>query len=310
VVDRLGLGVEALQAVNPHLTVAMISAFGQTGPCRHYMGYGPLISPLSGISAQTGYEDGEPRDVGLAYGDPNSGVYTAVAILAHWLATLPPAEGRDKAADSGAPGQVIDVSMWEAMLCTAFDGWMNHALGNAPHAPMGNRSPHHAPHNLYRCQGEDAWVAISVESEAQWKALCGATGRPNWADEPRFATPAGRKAHEEEIDAHLGEWCMTREAWEITRHLQDAQVPAFPSMDSRALLEDPHLTSREAFTHWPHKEAGPRALVGAPWKLRQRPNGLGKAAPCLGEDTDEVLERLLGLDAETRAGLRERGVIE
>ena len=111
VLEKLGLGAEAMHSVNPDLIIAMISAFGQTGPLRHYMGYGPLISPLAGLSAVTGYEDGVPQDIGMPYGDPNGGVYTAFAIAAALCA-------RQR---HGGGGQVIDLSMWEAMLCTSFE---------------------------------------------------------------------------------------------------------------------------------------------------------------------------------------------
>ncbi|HKI98003.1 MAG TPA: CoA transferase [bacterium] len=299
VLERLGLGTEEMQRRNPRLICAMISAFGQTGPCKRYMGYGPLISPLAGLSAATGYEDGEPQDVGLAYGDPNGGVYTAVAILSALV-------GRD----NGGAGQVIDLSMWEAMLCTAFEGWMNHALGNAPYHPMANRHPYLAPHSLYRCAGHDAWVAIAAETQAQWRALCDAIGRPELAGDARFVDAAARKTHEDALDAILAEWCAPRDKWEVTRLLQVAAVPAFPSLDSHELHDDPHLQARGCFTRWPHAEVGTRTLMGVPWRFTRRPNGLGKAAPVLGEDTDAVLERLLGLGAEERAALRARGAIE
>jgi len=301
VLERLGLGAEEMQRAHPRLVVAMISAFGQTGPCRHYMGYGPLIPPLAGISAQTGYEDGAPGDVGLAYGDPNAGVYAAVAILASLLT---------QAGDGSGPGQVIDVSMWEAMICTAFEGWMNHALGNRPYRPMGNRHPTFAPHNLYRCAGTDDWVAIAAQTEAQWRALCDAIGEPALKDDPRFRDAAARKRHEDALDSLLAAWCAQRERWEVTRVLQAAAVPAMPSLDSKALAEDAHLQARGVFTAWPHGEVGVRTLMGVPWRLARRPNGLGTAAPLLGEHTDVVLERLLGLDALERRRLREAGIIE
>ena len=82
VLERLGLGSEEMHKINPDLIVAMISAFGQTGPLRTYMGYGPLIAPLAGVTAQTGFEDGTPQDVGMPYGDPNGGTYAAIGLTA------------------------------------------------------------------------------------------------------------------------------------------------------------------------------------------------------------------------------------
>ena len=341
VLEKLGLSPEALQAENPELTVVMISACGQTGPARAYLGYGPLISPLAGLSAQTGYGDGEPRDVGIAYGDPNAAVYAAVAIAAALLAgkTGGDTNGKDglkggASKSGGLKGQVIDISMWEAMLCTAFEGWINHAMGNAPFQPMGNRHPHLAPHNVYACAGEDAWVALAAETEAQWQALCGAIGRPALAADPRFSDAPSRKANEDALDRIVGDWCAGLERWEAVRRLQAVGVPAMPSLSSKDLAEDPHLLAREAFTHAPHAEVGPRPLMGMPWKMLRPGNGARnsaghgaehgaegsterssekntlKAAPCLGVDTEAVLQRLLGLDAAAISSLRERGVIE
>ena len=300
VLERLGLGPEDMHKTNPDLIMAMISAFGQTGPLRQYMGYGPLIAPLAGVADQTGYEDGVPQDVGMPYGDPNGGVYTAVALTAALLARK----------QYGAGGQVIDLSMWEAMLCTSYEGWMNHVLGNPPYRPMANHDPLWAPHNVYRCQGEDNWVALCATEERHWQSLCQAIGQPAWAGETRFATAAARKANEAELDRLLSTWCADRDAWEITKLLQDHAVPVFPSMSMAALLADPHLQARQCFTHWEHPEVGQRTLMGAPWRLTHRPNGMGHHAPLLGEHTDDVLETLLQIGAHERAALRAAGVVE
>ncbi|MBI4083497.1 MAG: CoA transferase [Candidatus Lambdaproteobacteria bacterium] len=300
VLERLGLGSAAMLRANPNLIMAMISAFGQTGPYGQYLGYGPLLAPLAGLSAETGYQDGAPRELGFPYADPNAGVYTALAIAAAlW--------SRDR---HGTGGQVIDISLWEAMLATSFSGWMNHVVGNPPYRPMGNRDPVHAPSNLYRTRGDDTWVAIDVRSEARWRALCTAIGRPELADDARFRTRAARKANEDALDGIVGDWCAARERWEITRALQAQAVPAFPCLSSKDLAEDPHLNARNVFNRWAHPEVGEQTLLGVPWRFALRPRRTGPPAPLLGQHTDAVLEGLLGLDAAQRADLRARKVIE
>jgi crotonobetainyl-CoA:carnitine CoA-transferase CaiB-like acyl-CoA transferase len=121
---------------------------------------------------------------------------------------------------------------------------------------------------------------------------------------------AARKANEGELDRLLSAWCVDRDPWEITKRLQDHAVPAFPSMSMAALLADPHLQARQCFTYWDHPEVGRRTLMGAPWRLTHRPNGIGSYAPLLGEHTDEVLETLLQIGAKARAELRAAGVVE
>jgi crotonobetainyl-CoA:carnitine CoA-transferase CaiB-like acyl-CoA transferase len=299
--DRLGLGAEEVLKLNPRLTVATISAFGQTGPHRSYMGYGPLVHAVGGLSAQTGFaEDGIPRDIGMAYGDPNGGVFAAIALAAALWA-------RQR---HGEAGQVVDVSMWEAMISSAFLGWMNHALGNAPFQMMGNRDPFWAPHNVYRCAGEDEWIAIACTEDSHWQALCDAMGDPVVANDARWCTPEGRKSHEEALDARIGEWCQARDRWELQALLHKAGVPASIPFSNEELMDDPHLNARGFFTEWPHPEVGVRKMVGAPWHFARRPNGQGHAAPQLGQHTDEVLEQVLRIPADERARLRESGVIE
>ncbi len=300
VMERLGLGAEELQRQRPELIVAAISAFGQTGLYRDYTGYGPLMPPIGGMCAGTGYaEDGLPQNLRIAYADPNAGVYAAIAILAALRARRP-----------GALGQVIDVSLWEPLLCTAFEGWMNHTLGGAPHTPMGNHDVRHAPYNTYRCRGEDAWVAISVTSDAQWQGLCAALQRPDLAADAGLATIPARKAREVELDALLSAWCAGREPWAITELLQAHEVPAYPCLDFRGVAENPQLRARAFFSRLPHPEVGAIDHAGVAWKLSRRPNGVPAPAPLLGQHTDEVLRELLNCDAVEIADLRQAGAIE
>ena len=301
VLERMGLGPDDLLAVNPSLTVALISAFGQDGPWRLYTGYGPLISPLAGLSAVTGYaEDGRPRDVNMAYGDPNGGVHAAVAVAASLLARDLHREG----------GQVIDVAMWEAMACTAFEGWMQHALGGEPYPPMGNRDPEAAPCNVYPCRGEDDWIAVSAGADEEWASLCREIGRPGLAADPRFASATARKANEDALDRMVAGWCRGRDRWAAAEALQAAGVPAFPSVSSADLRTDPHLAAREAFHLFEHPEVGVRAHFRVPWRWTRRANGTGRRAPCLGEHTDEALREVLGLASDEIADLREREIVE
>lgn len=300
VMDRLGLGAEELHRIRPELVIATISAFGQTGPYKQYTGYGPLIPPIAGLCASTGYEeDGLPRSVRNAYADPNAGIYTAFAIVAALRARQP-----------DEPGLVIDTSLWEPLLSTACEGWMGHVLGNPELKPMGNHDPRWAPHNVYACQGEDRWVAIAVRSDAEWRELCTAIGRPELAGDPRFGDGAGRKRHEAELDRILGEWCRGRDRWDATHTLQARHVAAFPCMNSRDLTEDPHLAARGFLARLDHPEVGERDYIGIPWRLTNRPNGVRARAPLIGEHTDATLHDLLGLSKTELKALRERGAIE
>jgi crotonobetainyl-CoA:carnitine CoA-transferase CaiB-like acyl-CoA transferase len=299
VMERFGLGADDLRRINPELIVAAISGYGQTGPYRNYMGYGQAAVPLSGISALTGYRPGLPAEVHIAYGDPCAGAYTAFAILAALVAR-----------QRNGGGQSIDVSLWETLAASGFEGWMHDVLGLPPLAPMGNRDPYWAPHDCFRCAGEDQWVSIAVTEDAHWSGLCAAIGRPELARAERFADAASRKAHEEEANGIVGAWCRTLEKWEVTRRLQALGVPAFPSLSHPELTADPHLAARGFFSSLPHPEVGRREHPGAPWRCARGGGRARGRAPLLGEHTDDVLRSWLGMDDAEIERLRDGGILK
>ena len=297
VLERLGLGYEQLREVREDIILATISGFGHTGPYASYMGYGPTTGPLSGLSGLTGYDDGVPRELGVSLGDPASGITAAFAVCASLLAR-----------DQTGRGGHVDVALWEATAATVGEGWMAHALGAEPLAPMGNRDPLMAPHGCFPCDGEDSWVAIACATDEQWSAFAGVVA-PELREDPRFATQLGRKAYEDELDAVVGAWTSMRDRWEVTAALQAVGVPAFPSMSPADLAGDEHLEARGFFTRLEHPVVGVRAHTGIPWLNTNRPNGVVSPAPLLGQHTDEVLSEVLGYSAEQIARLRDDGVL-
>ena len=134
--------------------------------------------------------------------------------------------------------------------------------------------------------------------------------RADLAADPLYRDAAARKTHEEELDGLIAAWCAGKDKWEVTRLLQAAGVPAFPSLDTKEVAENPHLAARDYFGQAPHPEVGVRIHAGIPWRLENGPNGLQRPAPLLGQHTREVCAELLGLsDAEIDALVAE-GVLE
>jgi len=246
----------------------------------------------------TGYEEGPPQEVGISYGDPNSGIHAAVAICAALAARQ--RTGR---------GQYIDVSLWEAMEALVPEGWMDYAMNGTQPPRHGNRDPWMAPHNCFRCVGDDEWVTIACGTEAEWRALCQAIGQPQLADDARFRTVQARKANEDALEQLLTAWTATREKWEVTRTLQAVGVAAFPSMTSKDLVDDSHLNARGFFARLPHPEVGVRTHTGIPWLLTRAPNGVRMPAPLLGQDTDQVMRDVLGYSTQAIAHLKEEQVL-
>jgi benzylsuccinate CoA-transferase BbsF subunit len=236
--------------------------------------------------------------VGISYGDPNSGIHAAVAICAALAARQ--RTGR---------GQYIDVSLWEAMEALVPEGWMDYAMNGTQPPRQGNRDPWMAPHNCFRCLGEDEWVTIACGTDAEWQALCQAIGQPQLADDARFHSAQARKAHEDTLEQILTAWTATREKWEVTRTLQAVGVAAFPSMTGKDLVDDPHLDARGFFVRLSHPEVRVRTHMGMPWLLTRAPNGVRSPAPLLGQHTDEVMRGLLGYADEQIARLKEEKVL-
>jgi len=298
VMERLGLGYDQLKKLKPEIIMASISGYGHTGPQKNYMAYGPAIAPLTGLSSLTGYSDGPPQEVGISYGDPNAGINAAVAICAALAARH--RTGR---------GQYIDVSLWEAVAALVPEGWMDYAMNGTQPPRQGNRDPWMAPHNCFRCAGDEEWVTIACGTDEEWRALCHALGQPQLATDVRFRTARDRKTHEDALENLLTAWTSTRDRWDVTRSLQAVGVAAFPSMNTKDLAEDPHLNAREFFARLPHPEVGVQTHTGIPWRLRHAPNGVRAPAPLLGQHTDQIVRGLLQYSEQEIARLKEQQVL-
>lgn len=298
VMERLGLGYQRLSSQKPELIMISLSGYGGSGPLSPYISYGPAQVPMSGLASLTGYVGGPPMEVGVSYGDPTGGIHGAVAVLAalwHRQRT-----GR---------GQYIDQSQWESAIAVLPEGIMAQVMNGEQPARRGNRDWIMAPHGTFRCAGDDSWVSIACGSDAEFRALATVMGDPALADDPRFATMAARKQHEDDLEAALSAWTATRDRWQITEALQAAGVAAHPSMTSADLLADPHLHERGIFVNLPHAEVGVRTHIGIPWKLSETPCAVEAPAPLLGQHTDAVLREVLKLSDTEIEGLREGGVL-
>ena len=279
VMDRLGLSDDALRAANPDVIIASVTGFGHTGPLAKYMGYGPTTAPLSGMTSMTGHVNGPPEEAGISFGDPAAGLTAAFAIMASLV-------GRD----AGAPATRIDVSLWESTAANAVEQWMGHALGAAPPQRMGNRNPNAAPHGLFRCAGDDAWVSIACTSDDQWARFCSLLGAGALAE--RFTTLSMRKADEDELEAVVSAFAATQDVWRLTEQLQAIGVAAHPSLSCPDLEASPQLVARDFWERFDHPEVGTRTHSGVPWLNHNAPNGATGRAPLLGEHTEEILNQL------------------
>jgi len=297
VMARMGLGYDVLRQQRPDLIMIALSGYGATGPESDFVSYGPAQVPLSGLSSLTGYVDWPPMHVGISYGDPNGGAHGAVAVLAALL-------HRDRTGE----GQYIDLSQWETGIAVLGEGVLEQSAHGAQPPRSGNRDPHMAPHGVFRCAGEQRWVAIAVRDEAEWQRFAALLDASLCTDE-RFADLAARKANEDALEEIVGAWTRPQAAEAVVERLQAARIPASVSMNSKDIAEDPQLLASDFFVHHAHPEVGTRLHLGIPWTMSDTPCRVRRAAPCLGEHTDDVLSRIIGYDAKRIAALHEAGVL-
>ncbi|MEW6033950.1 MAG: CoA transferase [Chloroflexota bacterium] len=298
VMANWGLDYQRIRGMRPGIIMVSLSTQGQTGPQRDYTGYGPTVHALSGLIHLTAFAPDRPLGPGHSYADHVAGLVAA-------LATLAALEHRARTGE----GQHIDVSATEAM-CSLLGVSLMEWLANG-HEPMaaGDRSFTAAPHGCYRCQGEEAWCAIGVSSEEEWKAFIQALGNPPWATEPRFATTSQRVEHSVELDRLVESWTREHTADEVMHILQRAGIAAGKVQDAGELASDPQLNARGFFVNMvsPRGERG--TSDACPIRLSATPAAYRHAAPEPGRDTDRILGSLLGLTGEELAALRKLGVI-
>jgi benzylsuccinate CoA-transferase BbsF subunit len=309
VMDRLGLGYEELKKIKPGIIMISLSGYGDTGPYRDYVAYGPAQVPLCGLSALTGYSGGPPMHAGYSYADPNAGVHGAFAVLAALYHR-----------ELTGEGQYIDMSQWECAMAVLPEGLMEYTMNGREPQRIGNRDPYMAPHGIFRCLDRaekvmgvtvDQFVAIAVSDDATWRRCASAIGKPELGTDPKFATLAARKTNEDELESIIEGWSINQRAPELARLLQDAGVAAFVVADNKYLSEeDEHLKDRDYFVNLPHPVVGVKQHCGIPWKMSGAPVKVRSAAPTLGQHTDEVLTEVLGLNESEIATLRASGALE
>jgi len=299
VMARFGLGYETLREVAPEIIMASLSSAGSFGPLAGLRTYGNSLAGLAGLDSVTGYAGGSIQSMENAYTDPLGGVVGALGIL---LAL------HSRAHDG--KGQHVDFSQLEGTMQLVGPAFMDCVLNQRVAGPIGNRHPvaAAAPHGVFRCRGEDRWIAIAVANDEEWRGLVRALEGCEWARAATLADAAGRIRQIDALHERLSEWTREFDDYELATRLQRFGVAATPVLDVSDLLGDAHYRARGTFIEVVHPLGFQETIYGAYVKTSRTKPDI-RPGPAIGADNEHVFKQLLGMSESRYRDLVERQVI-
>lgn len=285
VMQRLGLGYEVLSSINPRIIAVSMSGTGQQGPLSDVPAYAPTVTSLSGLESVVGYEGEAPVGIlGLNLADSFAGLFAFHAILsALW------------ARQETGQGQFVDFSELEGICTMLAQPLMDCAMNGRVMAPSGNSERGAAPCGVFPANGDDAWVAISVEGEQDWHAFCRAVKGAPWCEDARWADSAARIAGRESLNALVASWTRELPATSVVEILRSEGLKVAPVHGIAQQVHDPYFWERGLFRKVHVAGLGELTLYGAPWRLTETPTLGTTGAPKLGEHTTQILKGVLNL---------------
>ncbi|OJA98413.1 CaiB/BaiF CoA transferase family protein, partial [Burkholderia ubonensis] len=286
---KYGLDYASLRAVKPDLVYCSVTGFGQTGPYAHRAGYDFIIQGIGGFMSITGERDGEPgggpQKAGVAISDLATGLYSTIAVLAALA-------HRDRTGE----GQYIDMALLDVQVALLANMNTNFLASGKPPVRWGNAHPNIVPYQTF--QTRDGWIIVAVGNDGQFRKFVEAGGRPELADDERFATNPARVRHRETLVPILADMVRTldKNAWIAA--LEAAGVPCGPINDLEEVFDDEQVVARGMQVELPHPCGANVKLVRNPIRMSATPPDARSAPPLLGAHTDAVLRELLGYDDE------------
>ena len=294
--ERWGLGYDALREHNPGLVLARVTGFGQIGPYAHRPGFGTLAEAMSGFAAVTGEPDGPPTL-------PPFGLADGIAALAASFAIMTALRAREQT----GRGQVIDMAIIEPILTLLGPQLIAYDQLGELQPRLGNRSSNNAPRNTYRT-ADGGWVAVSTSAQSVAERVMRLVGRPDFIDEPWFASGAERACHADELDAAVGAWIACHDTAEVLRAFDKAEAAAAPIYTAADVMADPQFQALGTIAELDDDELGPIRMQNILFRLSETPGRIRWAGPPLGAHTAEVLGGY-GVGPDRLASLRAAGVV-
>jgi crotonobetainyl-CoA:carnitine CoA-transferase CaiB-like acyl-CoA transferase len=295
--ERLGIGYETLKQINPRIIYASVTAFGQYGPYAHWRGYDILAQAISGYMSITGFPDSPPTRSGQSISDYYAGMLCAFSIVSalHY-------RGRT------GKGQRIDMALLDSLITALDNLGERYTVGGEILTRKGNISFAGSSSGVYPTT--DGHVAIAAgSSNLVWRRFCQIIGKPELADDPKFANTAARRTYQAETAAIIQGWTGERTKAEVVSTLAEGGVPAAPVNNVAEMVADPQIQAREMFVEVEHPIYGPVKITGTPLKLSETPGRVERLAPLPGEHNEEIFVGLLGHSKEDLARWQADGVI-
>jgi len=294
--ERLGLGYATLKKVNPRLVYCAISGFGESGPEAARAGYDLIVQAESGLMDITGFEDGPPVKVGTSIADLVAGMSAAHGVT---LALLARTRTRK--------GQKVELSMLDAMAALlTYQAGIYFGTGARP-SRRGNKHPSIVPYEVFKAS--DAYLTLGVANNSLWERACAAMERADLIKDPRYAREADRVTNRETLVPLLNKILGLRSADDWMKRFEAVGVPAGRIRTVAEVCESEHLKARGMIVTLPHTKAGNLRVLGVPIRLHGTPGKATAAPPLLGEHTDRVLSRVLGMGKAEATRLRKSGVV-
>jgi crotonobetainyl-CoA:carnitine CoA-transferase CaiB-like acyl-CoA transferase len=293
VMENFGLTFDAVKEANPHAVMVRMPAFGLDGPWRDRVGFAQTMEQATGMAWMTGYSDGPPV-IPRGVCDPMAGLHAAFAAIAALVIR-----------DGDGAGMHVESTMVESALNVAAEMLVEYSRNGIEMRRNGNRGPGASPQGVYRCQGDDDWVAVAALNDHARESLAYLLDQPDLiAAEDRWHERA------DEIDKLISSWTTQRSVGEAVATLRGRGVAAAPVAAPASLLSDPHLLARGFWETVEHPVAGSYLCTGMPFAFVGKPrHWLRRVAPTYGQHTEEVLTGVLGRSAQDLVELREAGVI-
>ena len=285
VMENFGLSYDEVRKIKPDIIYMLMPGYGNTGPYADYRSMGMAIDAITGHSFLRGYPDMDHSSNSLVHHPDavaaTNGVMAIASALVHRTKT--------------GEGQFIDMSQAESFMTHLGEIYLENQMQSFSRRRRGNRHPDFAPQGVYKCSGEDNWIAISIKSDADWSKFKATVGNNNLNSDV-FDTLAGRQQHHDQIDKVINEWTYSQDRYDVLNRLQSDQITSGVVLDCGSdSYADPHLNERDFFQIVEHPSAGIYPMTGPIFKFESS-NGhvIHNPAPCLGQDNMYVLKEVLG----------------